>query len=68
MCGSQESAKHFLLECNTFNDDRNTSINTLNIAFDVDILLKGCPLYSDEVNQQIFLVVQSFIIQGNRFN
>ena len=67
MCGSQETAKHFLLECNTFNHIRNTTINTLIIAFDVDILLKGCPLYSDEVNEQIFLVVQSFIIQSNRF-
>ena len=44
MCGSQETAKHFLIDCDTFNDIRNTTINTLAVAFDVDILLKGCPL------------------------
>ena len=67
ICGSQETAKHFLLECPKYIDTRNTTINSLNIAYDLDILLKGCPLFSDEINEQIFLAVQNFITQSNRF-
>ena len=69
MCGSQETAKHFLIYCDTFNDIRDTTINTLDVAFDVDILLKDCPLYSDDINRRIFpLMMQSFIIQSYRFS
>ena len=67
-CGSPETAMHFLLECNNYIDIRNDTINSLNIAFNTDILLKGCPLYSDDINEQIFLAVQTFIIQSNRFS
>ena len=67
ICGSQETAKHFLLECPKYIDTRNTTINSLNIAYDLDILLKGCPLFSDEINERIFLAVQNFITQSNRF-
>ena len=59
---------HFLLECNNYIDIRNDTINSLNIAYNTDILLKGCPLYSDDINEQIFLAVQTFIIQSNRFS
>ena len=51
-----------------FYDIRNTTINTLHIAFAEDMLLKDCSLHSDDVNEQIFLMVQSFIIKSNRFN
>ena len=38
------------------------------VAINIDILLRGCPLYSGEVNEQIFQQVHSFIIQSNRFS
>ena len=68
ICGSPETAQHFLLECINFNDIRNETIHLLDVAINIDILLGGCPLYSGEVNEQIFRQVHSFIIQSNRFS
>ena len=68
ICGSPETAQHFLLECINFNGIRNETIHLLDVAINIDILLRGCPLYSGEVNEQIFRQVHSFIIQSNRFN
>ena len=66
-CGEIETTKHFLLNCINFTDLRNTTIGRLTIPYDIEILLKGCPLFSDDVNSEIFLAVQNFIVKSKRF-
>ena len=48
-------------------DLRNTTIGRLTMPYDIEILLKGCPLFSDDVNSEIFLAVQNFIVKSKRF-
>ena len=40
-----QTAEHYLLHCNAFGYIRLQTINSLGIAVNVKILLKGCPLY-----------------------
>ena len=37
------------------------------MPYNIETLLKGCPLYDDNVNGEIFLAVQNFIFKSNRF-
>ena len=67
ICGSIESAEHYFLHCDRYATLREETINTINVNFNVDILLNGCPLYSDRINGEIFDIVQTFIIGSNRF-
>ena len=67
LCGLPETAKHFILYCPYYTQLRHLTIHSISVAIDVDILLKGCPLYSEQVNGEIFNVVQNFIIRSNRF-
>ena len=67
ICGSIESAEHYFLHCDRYATLREETINTINVNFNVDILLNGCPLYSDSINGEIFDIVQTFIIGSNRF-
>ena len=62
-CGQVETAEHFLLYCPLFTELRNDTI----MPYNIEILLKGCPLYSDNVNGEIFLGVQNFILKSKRF-
>ena len=68
ICGQPETAKHFLLDCPFFNNIRSSSINKLNHACNIDILLNGCQLYSEGANEEIFLAVQNFILKSKRFS
>ena len=44
------------------------TINTININFNTNMLLNGCPLYSEDVNGEIFdILVQRFIVESDRF-
>ena len=47
---------------------RKETIDTLNVAVNTEILLKGCPMYSDQVNCEIFNKVHKFIIDCKRFS
>ena len=67
LCGLPETAKHFLLHCPYCTQLRHLTIHNISVAIDVDILLKGCPMYSEQVNGEIINVVQNFIIRSNRF-
>ena len=66
-CGQVETAEHFLLNCPLFTELRNDTIGKILMPYNIEILLKGCPLYSDNVNGEIFLAVQNFILKSNRF-
>ena len=66
-CGQIETATHYLLLCPIDRNIRTATIGTITENINLDILLKGCPLYSDDVNISIFLKVQDFIRKSNRF-
>ena len=66
-CGQIETATHYLLLCPIYRNVRTTTIGTIIENINLDILLKGCPLYSEDVNISIFLKVQDFIRKSNRF-
>ena len=62
-----ETAEHFLLHCRKYTSLRDETINTINVNFNTNILLNGCPLYSEDVNGEIFDIVQRFIVESDRF-
>ena len=66
-CGAPETAEHYLLHCNNYMTVYRETIHKINIAYNVEILLKGCPLYSEDVNREIFSKVHKFIIERKRF-
>ena len=49
-------------------DIRSTTIHQLNYNINIEILLKGCPLYDDRVNGEIFAAVHNFIQNSQRFD
>ena len=48
---------------------RKETIHKINIAYNVEFFLKGCPLYSEDVNtnREIFSKGHKFIIVSKRF-
>ncbi|CAC5386838.1 unnamed protein product [Mytilus coruscus] len=66
ICGQVESSKHYLLECHNYRLIRTQTISTLPI-YDIPTLLSGSELISDEENENIFKVVQRFILETRRF-
>ena len=64
ICGSLESAEHYFLHRDRYATLREETINTINVNFNVDILLNGCPLYSVSINGDIFDIVQTFITES----
>ena len=50
-CGQTESAEHFLLNCTNYREVRENTLGRITVPYNIDILLKGCPLYSDDVNR-----------------
>ena len=49
-CGQVETAEHFVLYCPLFTELINDTIGKILMPYNIEILLKGCPLYSDNVN------------------
>ena len=68
VCGEPETAEHYLLHCRLHNAIRSTTIHQLNYNINIEILLKGCPLYDDRVNGEIFAAVHNFIQNSQRFD
>ena len=68
LCGDVENAEHYLLKCVNYTDIRNNTIGSLTIPYNIETLLKGCNLYSEADNRDIFLAVQNFILKSNRFD
>ena len=68
-CGFRdENAKHFLLDCQLYNNIRLVTINNLPpIARKCDTLLNGCTEFSLAFNTFITLVVYEFITLSRRF-
>ena len=66
-CGQPETAEHYFLECNKYITARAETIQLINHQINIDIILKGCPLYDNISNEEIFLQVHNFIKKSNRF-
>ena len=67
-CGSPETAEHFFTICNNYNNIRATTLLQIQVPFNINILLCGCPLYDNETNREIFDFVHKFIISSRRFD
>ena len=66
-CGEPETAKHYFFICIMYRNIRTETISNLAYNINIVVLLKGCPLYGDEANIEIFRVVHEFIKKSNRF-
>ena len=67
ICGKPETAEHYFLECNKYVTARAETIQLIHHQINIDIILKGCPLYDNISNEEIFLQVHNFIKKSNRF-
>ena len=70
VCGAVKTTKHFLLECNAFNEIRQEILNEPRsfCTPTLDCLLYGSHALSDQHNSGIFKSVQKFIIRSKRFS
>ena len=66
-CGKPETAEHYFLECTKYITTRTETIQLIHHQINIDIILKGCPLYDNISNEEIFLQVHKFIMKSNRF-
>ena len=53
-CNTPETAKHYLLHCKKYNNVRAQSLSALNVAVNIDILLKGYPMYDANQQEHLF--------------
>ena len=67
-CGQTESTEHYILNCTNYREVRENTLGRITVPYNIDILLEGCPLYSDDVNREIFLEVHNFILKTKRFD
>ena len=67
-CGSPETAEHFLCICSNYDNIRRTTLQQIQVPFNTNILLCGCPLYDNQTNGEIFDFVHKFIINSRRFD
>ena len=49
-CGSPETAEHFLCICSNYDNIRRTTLQQIQVPFNTNILLCGCPLYDNQTN------------------
>ena len=67
-CGQIETTKHYLLECPNYTTLRLRTIATLPFQINIDILLYGGELLSDEENILMNQQTLTFILESKRFN
>ena len=70
MCGEVEDSRHFLLECNLYQDIRNDMLAAVSRIClpTLNSLLYGSTAVSVNDNIMIFKVVQTFILKSKRFH
>ncbi len=67
MCGSAETASHFLLHCNNYHNERQLYLSNIPCPPLVDNLLYGNERLSFDQNTHVFLQVHTFLITTKRF-
>ena len=70
VCGEAEDTKHFLFDCQHFQNVRHELLNKITTICQptVNILLFGNEQLSEIENRQIFLAVHEFLIKSKRFD
>ena len=69
-CGAAtENTSHFLLNCPSYNEQRQQYLQTLDLGnrFCIQVLLYGDPLKSFDWNSSVFRAVQMYIVKTKRF-
>ena len=68
-CGRPETTKHYLFDCNRFNNLRQEMIQSISELCEPtsNALLYGVTDLSDETNRQLFIIIQEYILRTKRF-
>ena len=69
ICGRPETIKHYLFECNRFNNLRQEMMQSINQLWEPTLhaLLYRVTDLSDETNRQLFIIIQEYILRTERF-
>ena len=69
ICGRPETTKHYLFECNRFNNLPQEMMQSIFQLCEptMNALLYGVTDLSDETNRQLFMIIQEYIIRTKRF-
>ena len=67
ICGRQETTKHYLFDCNRFNNLRQEIMQSQLCEPTLNALLYGVTDLSDETNRQLFIIIQEYIFRTKQF-
>ena len=71
LCGAFEDTSHYLLHCPLYTELRNKMLNDIssliNVDITVDLLIYGSSSETKNTNEEIFKVVQTYILKTKRF-
>ena len=70
ICGRPETTKHYLFDCNRFNNLRQEMMQSISQLCEptLNALLHGVIDLSDETNRQLFITIQEYILRTKRFS
>ena len=69
ICGRQETTKHYLFDCNRFNNLSQEIMQSISQLCkpSLNALLYGATDLSDETNRQLFIIIQEYILRTKQF-
>ena len=69
ICGRPETTKHYLFECNRFNNLRQEMMQSISQLCEptLNALVYEVTDLSDETNRQLFIIIQEYILRTKRF-
>ena len=69
ICGRPETTKHYLLDCNRYNNLRQEMMQSISQLCEptLNALLYGVTDLSDETNRQLFIIIQEYILRTKRY-
>ena len=69
VCGWPETIKHFLFDCNRFNNLRQEMMQSIPQLCEptLNALLYGVTDLFDEINRQLFIIIHEYILRTKRF-
>ena len=69
ICGRPETTKHYLFDCNRFNNLRQKMMQSIFLLYEqtLNALLYGVTYLSDKTNRQLFIIIQEYILRTKRF-
>ena len=71
LCGAFEDTSHYLLHCPLYTEHRNKMMkdisSLINVDLTVDLLIYGSSSETKNTNEEIFKIVQTYILKTKRF-